>query len=263
MKLVLRASALNCDDSVLALIDRIVDRLADEVHRLEMPEADLLEMSRWYQSARPTRQKVLMSAVAGPPRKASSGHGPHVKVVEVDSETVRFAEKLAHTPLVILVEDREADGVLLDILVEELGWPELQALWERGWEVTPNAIEIDTAGGIGAIPQRIERAARDADRENRPLRYFVLFDSDARWPGDDNRMRVAQPMAAVRQACDEHNVPHHRWRKRCAENYIPAQVFEAMREDPRHLSHVDRFDALLRRSRIQRDHFPPGCCKKP
>jgi hypothetical protein len=256
VKFVIHATALNSDDSALALIDRLVDRLADEVHRVDIPDADLLEASRWYQNARQTRQKVLMSAVAGPPRKASPMQGPHVKVVEVESpESVRLAEKLAHAPLVVLVEDREADGVLLDMVVEELGWPTLRALWERAREVTPRAIEIDTAGGVSAIPRRVERAASDADGENRPLRHFVLFDSDSRWPGD-NDVRVTQPMDAVRRACKEHNVPYHRWRKRCAENYIPDQVFEAAREDPRNLSYVDRFNALLRRSRVQRDYFP-------
>jgi len=256
MKFVIHATALNGDDTDFVLIDRLVDRLAEEVHRVDMPEADLLEESRWYQSARRTRQKVLMSAVSGPPRKAAPGQGPHVKVLELaNSESIRLAEKLAHTPLVVLVEDREADGVLLDIVVEELGWSALRALWKRAQEVTPRAIEIDTAGGVGGIPHRIERAVQDAEDENRPLRYFVLFDSDSRWPGDKD-VRVTQPMAAVCAACDKYHVPFHRWRKRCAENYIPDQVFESMREDPDHLSHVERFSAFLRRSRTQRDHFP-------
>jgi hypothetical protein len=246
MKFVIHATALNGDDTDFVLIDRLVDRFAEEVHRVDMPEADLLEESRWYQSARQTRQKVLMSAMSGPPRRAVPGQGPHVKVIELaSSESIRLAEKLAHTPLVVLVEDREADGVLLDIVVEELGWSALRALWKRAKEVTPRAIEIDTAGGVGAIPHRVERAAKDADDENRPLRFFVLFDGDSRWPGD---ARVAQSTDTVCAACDEYHVPYHRWRKRCAENYIPDQVFEAMREDPDHSSHVERFNAFLRRS---------------
>ena len=257
MRFVLRVQALDGTDDDLRLIDRLVDRFADEVHRVDIPEADLLEASRWYKTARQTRQKVLMTAVARPPRRASPGQGPHVKLFEVESsESVRTADKLAHTPLVILVEDREADGVLLDILVQELGWSELRMLWERAGEVTPRAIELDTAGGVGSIPQRIERAANDARTANRPLRSFVLFDSDQRWPGDNDRVRVEQPMNAIRQTCERHHILYHRWRKRCAENYIPDRVFEVMRDDPEFLSHVGRFNALLRRTRIQRDHFP-------
>ncbi len=256
MKFVLHASALNCDDTILVLIDRLVDRISDEVHRVEVPEADLLRESSWYRQARPTRKKILTSAVATPPRRAAAERGPHLKVIEVaDVESARRAEKLAHTPLVVLVEDREADGVLLDILVEELGWPALRALWERGRTVTPRATEIDTAGGKDAIPQRVERAAGDAAGEHRPLRLFVLCDSDSRWPEDDDP-ELTGKTDLVRNACAEHGVPYHVWRKRCAENYIPDEVFEEVRDDPRNLNHVPRFNALLRRSSPQRDHFP-------
>jgi hypothetical protein len=253
MRFVIHNNALNGDDSSLALIDRLVDRMAEEVHRVDLPEADLLEASRWYQSARQTRQKVLMSAVAGPPKQPTS-EGPHIRVVEVDDpESVRLAERLAHTPLIVLVEDREADGVLLEIVVEELGWPSLQELWKRAQQVTPRAIEIDTAGGIGNFRHRLERAASEAISENRPIRHFVIFDSDLRWPGD-YAQQTAQD--SVRQACDAHDAPYHQWLKRCAENYIPDQVFETASEDARNLKHADRFEALLRRSSAQRDYFP-------
>lgn len=254
MRFIVYASVLNGDDSIFILIDRLVDRLADEVHRVDVPEVDLLQESNWYREARPTLKKVLMSALARPPRVADDSRGPHVKAVEVlDADSAKLAAKLAHTPLVILVEDRESDGVFLDIIVEELGWPGLQTLWANSQKVTPPAIKIDTAGGKDAIPQRIERAMSDAAAENRSHRLFVLCDSDTKWPSDD---KTARTVAAVREACAVHGVPHHVLRKRCVENYIPDQVFEAAREDLRNLSHVDRFNALLRRSRAQRDHFP-------
>jgi hypothetical protein len=128
MKFVLQATALNVeDDRVFALIDRLVDRMADEVHLVDMVEADLLEASRWFHGARPTRRKLLMSALARPPRRTEDHPGPHRRVVKVmDAESARTAEKLAHTPLVILLEDRESDGVLLDIVVDELGWQSLR-----------------------------------------------------------------------------------------------------------------------------------------
>lgn len=251
MRFVVYASVLNGDDEVLSLIDRLVDRLAEEVHRVDVPEVDLLQESSWYQQARPTRKKVLMSALAKPPRVANDHRGPHVKSVEVvDSESARSADRLAHTPLVILVEDRESDGVFLDLVVEELGWPELKALWTNGRKATPRAVEIDTAAGKDAIPQRVKRALSDAAEERKPHRLFVLCDSDARWPGDDRKE------AAVSEACEKNGVPYHVWRKRCAENYIPDEVFADVREDLRNLSHVNRFDALLRRLPAQRDHFP-------
>jgi hypothetical protein len=215
LKFILSTSALNDDDSVLSLIDRLVDRLGEEVHRLDVLDLDLLQESLWYQKARSTRRAVLMSALTKPPTVVNDRQGPHVKTVEVlDAESARLADKLAHTPLVILVEDRESDGVFLDLVVEELGWPALRALWKNGRTVTPRAAELDTAGGKGSIPQRIEKV------------------------------------------CARGDVPYYIWKKRCAENYIPDEVFEAAREDPHNLNDVKRFDALLRRSPEQRDHFP-------
>ena len=42
MKFVIHADALNGDDDILALIDRLVDRIADEVHRIDVSAADRL-----------------------------------------------------------------------------------------------------------------------------------------------------------------------------------------------------------------------------
>ena len=39
--------------------------------------------------------------------------------------------------------------------MEELGWSELRTLWTAGKTVTPRAVEIQTAGAQGAIPQRL------------------------------------------------------------------------------------------------------------
>ncbi len=48
VRFVVYTSALNGDDSVLSIIDRLIDRLADEVHRVDIPDADLLQESAWY-----------------------------------------------------------------------------------------------------------------------------------------------------------------------------------------------------------------------
>lgn len=256
MRFVLHTTALNGGDALQGLIDRLVDRVADEVHRVEVPQADLLQDSAWYRSARPTRQKIVMSAVAIPPRTNAHARGPHAKVTNVHDEiNAREADKLAHTPLTLLVEDREADGVLLDILVEELGWPELRSLWTRGKEITPPAIEFENSAGINAMPQRVERIADDARIQDRPLRCFVLCDSDARWPNDCGHPSV-HSIDDLRRRCEEHSIPLHVLQKRSAENYIPDAVFTALRADPAYKSKIGGLEAFLRLTPMQRDHFP-------
>jgi hypothetical protein len=257
LRFILHATALEGDDELLRLIDRLVDRAADEVHRVEVPDADLLQDSGWYTSARQTRRKIITAAVAVPPRQHVDPYAPHSKQFEVRHlDDARIADKLAHTPLTILVEDREADGVLLDIFVEELGSPELRFLWKRGQEVTPRAFEFENSGGINAMPQRIERAVNDANGEGRPIRIFVICDSDQRWPGDNGLGRSQTSIDSLRQNCAALSIPLHVLQKRNAENYIPDDVVEAMRDDQRNIRQVDRFNALLRRSPSQRDHFP-------
>jgi len=156
MRFLLRPEALDGDDEILGLIDRLIDRLADEIHRIEVVDVDSLKSSNWFQSARSIRQKVLITAVATPPRRHTNLAGLHTKRIEIsNADQARTADKLAHTPLTILVEDREADGILLDILVEELGSSELRTLWARGQTVAPPAMVIDTAGGVDAVAKEL------------------------------------------------------------------------------------------------------------
>jgi hypothetical protein len=254
MRFIVLDSALNGNDEVLVLIDRLVDRLADEVHSLDVPAADLLQESSWYRSARQTRRKVLTTALAQPPRKQDR-RGPHLKTVQVeDSDSARIADKLAHTPLVILVEDRESDGVLLEILIEELAWPALRELWVRGQKTSPRALDLVTAGGVDNIPQRLQRAVSDADTEGRPLRLLLLYDSDARWPGDEELKR--KTLTKIESLCEGNSVPRHVWRKRSAENYIPDEIFIELRDRCRTKNERERFEVFLNLSCAQRDHFP-------
>lgn len=256
MRFILHTTALNGNDEVHDLIDRLVDRVADEVHRVEVPEADLLQESIWYQSARQTRRRILIAAVAIPPRKHTGPYEPHAKQVDIRNVAEALvADKLAHTPLTILVEDRESDGTLLEIMVEELGTERMRNLWMRGFTTTPRAIDIDTAGGIGSMPQRIRRAVGDAEAESRPVRLLVLCDSDARWPGDTTQTSHTD-VSNLRQECTNLSIPLHILNKRTAENYIPDAVIEAVRDDDRNTAKIDNFNALLRRSKVQRDHFP-------
>ena len=112
------------------------------------------------------------------------------------------------------------------------------------------------------MPARVQRAADDASKEDRSLRLFVLCDSEARWPGDHDQKnwRTLEKLAEV---CTAHGAPFHVLRKRSAENYIPDEVFKAVRDDPRNQSKVEQFNSLLRRSPIQRDHFPVKGGLKP
>ena len=140
MRFVLYQSALDGSDELLALVDQIIDRVADEVHRIELPDADTLRESSWYRGARGTRRKIMLTAAASPPRQRQGLHSSSIDVR--DTGDASAAAKLASSHLMILVENRESDGIFLDILVEEMGDHELKALWQRNNTLTPSAFEI-------------------------------------------------------------------------------------------------------------------------
>jgi hypothetical protein len=253
MRFVIHSSVLMEDEAAFRKIDRIVDRVAEEIHRIDIEDPDQLEASAWYRDARPIHRQVLKAAAAVPPR-VKTHSGLHSKRMNIKSaQDAIVADKIAHTPLTVLVEDREADGVLLDLLVKKLGSEELRSIWSA--TTAPGAVEIQTSGGIGAIPDRIRRALADAQGQDRPVRLFVMCDSDQRWPGDQGA-DSARVIEGIRELCRDNQVPLQVLKKRTAENYIPDEVFVAIRDDPANRANIDRFNALLRRSVAQRNHFP-------
>ena len=254
MKFVIHNTALNEDEASQALLDRVVDRIADEIHVAALADPDMFEQSLWCQSARQTRRRVLVSAASRPPR---SGSGQlHRKEFEVkDAMDIQRACRIAYTPLTVLVEDREADGVLLDILIMKVASPDLQAFWAIAKSVTPRGLDIDTSGGVDAMPQRIRRALDDSKVQGGIPRIFALCDSDARWPEDDKNPSHTS-IEKILEICDAENIQAHVLRKRNAENYIPDSVFLAAKELPENRANAQIFDAFFRRSPIQRNHFP-------
>jgi hypothetical protein len=254
MRIILHHSALDGEGTVLDQIDHLVDRASDEVHRLEVPDADRLLETAWYNSARPTRRQLLTAAIAGPPVVRTKLSGLHTKEIAVhDAVEGRRACELADTPLKIIMENRESDGTFLEVVIAELGSDALKALWSQGKKVSPVAVEMETGGGIGEMPVRIRRLATEAKDAGRPVRAFVMSDSDTRWPGDQ---RSAENVEKVRKTCADHGIPCHVLKKRCAECYIPDAVFEARRDDQQLAADRVRHEALLRRGAQQRDHFP-------
>ncbi|MHA6196980.1 hypothetical protein ACX3YG_21725 [Pseudomonas wadenswilerensis] len=255
MRFVIHQEALNGSDEVLALLDRLIDRVADEIHRIEVLDADMVKSSAWYASARQTRKKILISAISIPPRAGPAPDSIHSGKFDIANlEEAIVADSLAHAPLTILVEDREADGVFLDMVVEELASDEFKAVWRRGAESTPRAYEIVTSGGIDAMPLRIDRLVVDALAESRPHRVFVYCDSDIRWPGDEGL--TARTRSDLKDKCEQHAIALHVLSKRNIENYIPDTVFLALKAEPYNLARQRVFDAFFKLTPLQRDHFP-------
>jgi len=254
MNFIVTEDIFNANDLTLRQLDQIIDRVEDGVHRVEIKGADKLKESEFFLKARPTRQKFLLTAASRIP-VFNVSRDTHLTDIFIDSPSaVVDAKKIAHTPLTILVEDREADGVLIEIMINKLASVEMRNLWKTAFNATPVGVEIITAGGLNAMPQRVSRTLAEVGA-GKVLRLIVICDSDARWPLDldSPSQRSINDLIAL---CEESNISCHVLRKRTAENYIPDEVFIAASELPVNSSHKSRFLAFLERTVSQRDHFP-------
>jgi hypothetical protein len=193
MTFAVKHAAMNGSETVLNALDALIARAEDDIHELEIADADLLEGSQWYRSCRPDRRKVLeRSAVTSlyrPPRT----RGPHLRRVEVtDEDTARSARAIAHTPLQVLVENAESDGSLVKFALRAFATP-------AGWELcfgagavrTPPALWIESPGGYGELPKLLQTRLKQASERGIEPRIVVITDSDGETPGPP--WKVATP----------------------------------------------------------------------
>ena len=235
-------------DSTLHALDGVLRRVELGVHLLELPDADLLEAHPWYQAGTGARQKMLMEAARETTyAPAQGGGGPHARVHEVaDPVSAARAERLANTPLTVVVENDASDRALLNATVRALGPAPLVRLWDL--EVDPPAVDVSGPGGNGEVMKKVQRLCEEARRRDRPARIFVLVDSDGEVPGE----RKTSP-ATVLDGCGSVGVPVHVLRKRTAESYIPDGVWRSLAAAHR-ATLEGPVAALLCLGPAQRDH---------
>lgn len=237
------------DAEALRHVDVLVDRL--EVHDVTT-DVLVLAGSLWARS-RPGRSGDWKKRLARPVSRGRDGPALHRQAIEVaDARQAEAAARQAVSPLVILVEDYEADGRFLDVVVEELG-ADLALLWAACKSATPAGLRIDSAS-LGNMPVRIRREVESARTQGRPVRLLVIHDSDRRWPGDEGDLKATGNIA---RACRDGGAPPpHALRKRTVENYIPDETFRAIRDATRDSKKAAALDALLSLTSTQRDHIP-------
>jgi hypothetical protein len=255
MRFAIRYSAMNGSESVLNKLDELLSRVEDEIHELEITDADLLEDSAWYLSSRPIRramlEKTAQTTVYRPPRNS----GPHLRRIEVtDKATADSARALAFTPLHVLVENFSSDGALINFALQLYAGPEvLELCLGSAVRRTPPAFQIESPGGHGELPKLLDKRIDEASIRGITPRILVVTDSDGEWVGD-----VKPHAQELRSKCAAVGVPCPPLCKRTAENYIPDTVWKAWAAEPQHANAKAAVDALLRLSKVQRDHVNIG-----
>jgi hypothetical protein len=244
-------SAMNSSETVLNMLDALLTRVEDDVHELEVVDADLLENSAWYKSSRSDRRNLLEKSAKALLHRSPRTRGPHLRRIEVtDEKTANAARSIAHTPLDVLVENRESDGALVKTALKVFGTP---AAWElcfgSGAQRSPPAMRIDSEGGHGELEKSFRRHLADAANRGVEQHIIVMIDCDGEWIGD-----IKVHAKTIRDQCLEAGVPCPTLNKRTAENYIPDAVWKAWAGEARHINARPAIEALLRLSYRQRDH---------
>jgi len=255
MRFAIRYSAMNGSESVLNRLDELLSRAEDEIHELEIADADLLEGSTWYLSSRPIRRAMLEKTAHSTLYRTPRTSGPHLRRIEVaDQPTADSARALAYTPLRVIVENFSSDGALIRFAVRLFAAPEVWELcFGSAAKRTPPALQIESPGGHGELPKLLDKRIDEAANRGIRPRVLVVTESDGEWVGD-----VKAHAQELRNKCAAAGVPCAPLNKRTAENYIPDTVWRAWVAEPRHAKAKTAIEALLRLSTGQRDHVNIG-----
>ena len=241
MRIEIDSSAAN-DPDAHGRLDRLLYKIEDGWHvwdTVTESDPDAIEATTWVRDRGSQGEWVRQTLVASIQRDAwtFARHGRRVRVTAYpnsgDELNPEDAVRVAEEPLVILVENRNSDGVFVRRVVTELD-RSLHRLWQRPGE----PIRFDSLGGTGQMPEEVER--RVGGRRYRP-RLVAIIDSEWKGPGDTDRAVVD----ALRRKCAELNVSCWVLAKRENENYLP-RILLSQQEDvgADHVRLVEAWDRL-------------------
>lgn len=234
------------DAAGLDALDSLLNRVIDEVHHLIVLDPEHLEQTAWFQGLRPHRKELLRSVVY-----AVAFMSPGRRLVVGQDVPLTAAAKLAYKALLVLVEDEQSDGLLVEVAVHTYGHAETKRLWKHK-PTTGEAVTILHGGGAGGVQKKLERIVHEAREEALPPRLVVMTDSDTRWPGD---IRGSEKARSIEEICTGHAVPVVVLSCRNAESYLPDAVLLRWAEEPSRTGARKQVEALTRLTVEQRDHY--------
>lgn len=231
-------------------LDRILYKIEDGWHVWDTTgqmDPDVLQTTAWIRARGDQGDWVREMLVASIQRGAWTlkPHGRRVRVTARPGTAEEFtpedASRFADEPLWILVENRQSDGAFVKRIVAELD-RSLNGVWHKpGYP-----IRIDGSGGVGQMPDDVER--RVQGRPYRP-RLVAIADSDRKGP-NDTESDAARKLC---RKCEKLGVPCWVLAKREAENYLPRILLDE-RQDAG-ADHARLVEAWDRLNEDQKDFF--------
>jgi hypothetical protein len=250
------------DQRALPFLDRLIYRADEAAHDVVLLDADLLDDSEWFQSARQAAGDLLLElrelarASAWAAKRADGASSR----VSTSAEAER-ALRVANSPLKVLVENSLRDGALLHVAVRLLASDTLRQLWVT--PPVPPAIEMLHSGGAGDMPAFIAHEASNAQEADIPFRLIVVVDPDKKSLGE----LPSTSAEGVRQEALRLGAKPFVLTKHEAENYIPDFHWKTeLKRDPRNPRWSNDMASLLSMTRDERDYCDMeklGCKQVP
>lgn len=166
-------------------------------------------------------------------KKAATIHNEKIFDIE---EAIRYIG----SPLYILVENSANDSPFLLTILS--AYTKSRDAYEKG------KLSFSNSGGWGNAEKYLREKLQQNNGRNKFLRYFVLLDSDKKYPDD----LVIKKYDNLISFLKENNIGWHILEKRCMENYLPIKAF------PQRESNEDWIKAFISMSLQQRDYMNIG-----
>ncbi len=153
------------------------------------------------------------------------------------------ALSLLERSLELMVEDEENDGAFLRAVAPQKLRNTLSECLTAGW------VRLTHGGGLARMLPRLEKKRTTGQL----LRLWVLFDSDAREPGQPSK-----ESQAVCDVCEGNGIAFYQLQRRAAENYLPLEaVSEWVDRRPSNVRKrlKETYSTFQQMSRAQRHHY--------
>lgn len=259
MKFRFAADAVN-DAQSWRHLDAMLNSAADGWHEWEIDDPDGLEKSAWFtRTNRPHLKDFFEKSIqAGAYSNPSSNLHKHRWLItnqasSGDTLTPQAAALYFTTPLRICVENEFTDKLFVDTVLSFLVSQELKEFFDQFQEGQKKPLEYLHGGGNGQLDKLIERRVDESVAQGIRFRAVTVTDSDARFPGDQERMKTPLKIDDV---CKRHDIPCLVLSKRTIENYIPNEVLQGWAGEPGNQAVMGLVDVVCGLTAEQRDHLP-------
>ncbi|MCQ2104657.1 MAG: hypothetical protein MJZ26_02590 [Fibrobacter sp.] len=168
-----------------------------------------------------------------------NGHSEIVKKVFNIQEAIDYVT----LPMYVYVENIQNDGYFLNCIIKHFGSTRIKKALEK------NKILPQHLGGCGSTKAIFSRKEQDFKNKIKFFRYYVLWDSDREFFGDENH-KYDRAISDL----NKWNIKYHILEKREAENYLPEDAIQEICG-----VHSDWFNAFMHLTDIQKDFYDIQC----